>query len=374
MTATRRNLLGAGFGAMAMTVGAGSRAQGTQTKPEITVIGVDGSDRTSAAIGEYRRGGADVWQFSDNIIDLEYLQGLQDFADRNSSRIALAKSYADILAAKRAGKVAMVVGCQECTVFEPEWKDNYQKKPTDWSVNPPVTTVAAYHDKGLRIANLAYNLANFFGGGCLDATTPLSRAGQFLVGQLQEIGILVDCSHSSERTSLDIVKIATRPVVCSHSNPAALVDNPRNVSDRLIEGIAKTGGLIGVNALNFCLVWNRKYASRADHGPFPPLAGLSKYVDMIDYLRRLVGIDYIGIGSDFGASKFVAPPPSKSFLYPPEMTYNQPNGLQYVSDFNRASQLPNLRTELRSRGYSSVDIAKICGGNWMRVFRQAWNA
>ena len=94
---------------------------------------------------------------------------------------------------------------------------------------------------------------------------------------------------------------------------------------------------------------------------------------MIDYLRHLVGVDYIGIGSDFGASKFVAPPPTKSFLYPPEMTYNQPNGLQYVSNFNRASQLPNLRTELRGRGYSSVDIAKICGGNWMRVFRHAWN-
>src|SRR6185503_9128029 len=114
------------------------------------------------------------------------------------------------------------------------------------------------------IANLAYNLSNFFGGGCLDPTTPLSKAGRFLVGEMQEKGILVDCSHSSERTGLDIVKMATRPVVCSHSNPAALVDNPRNISDRLIEGTARTGGLIGVNPLNTLLVWQRKDAHHAD--------------------------------------------------------------------------------------------------------------
>ncbi len=66
---------------------------------------------------------------------------------------------------------------------------------------------------------------------------------------MQEMGILVDCSHSSERTSLDIINIATKPVVCSHSNADALDDNPRNISDRVIKGIADTGGLIGVNAL-----------------------------------------------------------------------------------------------------------------------------
>ena len=88
-----------------------------------------------------------------------------------------------------------------------------------------------------------------------------------------------------------------------------------------------------------------------------------------------MGIDYIGIGSDFTVGYAqITPPPSQSFLYPPEMTYNQPKGLDYVKNFGRVGDLPNLRAELVRRGYSSVDIAKILGGNWMRVFREAWNS
>ena len=191
------------------------------------------------------------------------------------------------------------------------------------------TQLSAYYERGLRIANLSYNPSSFFGGGCLDPMTPLSRAGRYIVGQMQEMGILVDCSHSSEQTSLDIVRMATRPVVCSHSNPVAIDDNPRNVSDRLIEGIAKTGGLIGVNPINCFLLWSREDAPHADTGPFPPLASISQYVDMMDYVRRLVGIDYIGIGSDWTIGNPRRPdvppvPSAKSFTYPPEMIYNQP--------------------------------------------------
>jgi len=350
------------------------------------VIGVDGSSFSDpyggAYLDEYLSSGANVWQYSDNIIDFDNFQTIQDFVDSESSKITLAKSYNDILAAKRAGKVAMVVGIQECTQLEPEWFGNPNHdpagNPNNWSPNPPTTQLSAYYDKGLRIANLAYNLSNFFGGGCLDPTTPLSRAGRFIVGQMQEIGILVDCSHSSEQTTLDIIKRAKRPVVCSHSNPDAIDDNPRNISDRVIKGIADTGGLIGANALSCFLTWSRKDGAnidRADNGPFPPPASLSKYVDVIDYIRHLVGIDYIGIGSDFTVGDAqITPPPSQSFLYPPEMTYNQPKGLDYVKNFGRVGDLPNLRAELVRRGYSSVDIAKILGGNWMRVFREAWNS
>ena len=105
------------------------------------------------------------------------------------------------------------------------------------------------------------------------------------------------------------------------------------------------------------------------------MASISKYVDVMDYIRRLVGIDYIGIGTDFtNGPPFLTPPPSQSFLYPPEMGYYQPNELQYVKNFSQVSDLPTLRAELVRHGYSSIDIAKILGGNWMRVFREAWNS
>jgi membrane dipeptidase len=344
----------------------------------IVVVGVDGSDLTVPYLDDYLSAGATVWQYSGNTIDFARFDKIQSFVDANSSKVILAKSYSDILAAKQAGKVAIVVGAQDLYPLEPEWRGDLDNPPNDWSVNPPKTKLSEYYERGLRIANLAYQFSNFFGGGDLDPATPLSKGGRYIVGQMQEIGVLVDCSHSSERTSLDIVKMATRPVVCSHSNPPALDDNPRNVSDRLIEGVAKTGGLIGVNATNAFLLWSRADAPHADTGPFPPLASISQYVDMIDYVVRLVGIDYVGIGSDWTIGNppdpYIPPVPSKSFAYPPEMSYNQPAGLQYVANFNQVADLPVLARELMRRGYSDLDIAKVLGGNWMRVFGQAWNS
>jgi membrane dipeptidase len=384
MAMKRRDFIEAGIGGVAaLSVAQGvSRAQsaaaGLPSAMGIVVVGVDGADLTVPYLDDYLSTGATVWQYSGNTIDFARFDKIQSFVDANSSKVILAKSYSDILAAKQAGKVALVVGVQDLYPLEPEWQGDRDNPPNNWAVNPPVTQLPNYYQRGLRIANLAYNFSNFFGGGDLDPTTPLSRAGRYIVGQMQEIGILVDCSHSSERTSLDIVKMATRPVVCSHSNPAALDDNPRNASDRLIEGIAKTGGLVGVTPVNAFLLWSRADAPHADTGPFPPLASISQYVDAMDYIVRLVGIDYVGIGSDFTIGNppdpDIPPVPSKSFEYPPEMNYNQPAGLQYVANFNQVADLPVLATELMRRGYSNLDIAKVLGGNWMRVFGQAWNA
>ena len=377
----RRTLIEMGFaGVAALTAVQQSRAQTSSAhRPPrgLVVVGVDGSDLTVPYLNDYLSVGATVWQYSGNTIDFDRFDKIQSFVDANSSKVILAKSYNDILVAKQTGKVAIVVGVQDLWPLEPAWHADTDH-PNDWVANPPVTQLRQYYERGLRIANLSYNLSSFFGGGCLDPTTPLSRAGRYIVGQMQEIGILVDCSHSNEQTSLDITKLANRPVVCSHSNPNALDDNPRNVSDSLIEAIAKTGGLIGLNATNAFLLWNRAEAAFADTGPFPPLASIAKYVDMIDYVRQLVGIDYIGLGTDWTIGDppdpEVPPIPSKSFTFPPEMAYYEPGGIQYVENFNQVADLPVLVEELVRRGYSHAERAKILGGNWMRVFEQAWNA
>ena len=386
MTMTRRNFVKAGIGGLAaLTVAKRvSGAQSSDAGQGIVVLAVEGSTLNVPYINDYLSVGATVFQYSGNTMDFERFNEIDSFVAANPSKVILAKSVNDILAAKQAGKVAIVAGAQDMYPLDPSWEEGIvrdnplQNGANDWLDNPPQTQLSNYYDRGLRIANLAYNFSNFFGGGCLDPTTPLSRAGKFLVSQMQEIGILVDTSHSSDQTSLDIVKIATRPVVASHSNPSAIVDNPRNISDRVIEGIAKTGGLIGLNATNAFILWSREDAPYADTGPFPPLATISQYVDMIDYVVRLVGIDYVGIGPDWTwgdpADHSAAPDPAKSFVYPPEMLYNEPNGEDFVANFSGVSDLPVLRAELVRHGYSPFDIAKILGGNWMRVFSQAWNS
>jgi membrane dipeptidase len=355
-------------------------AKSTDAGPGVVVIGVDGADLTAPYLDDYLSVGATVWQYSENTIDLDRFDWIDRFVDANSSKVTLAKSYSDILAARRAGKVAMVVGVQDMWPLEWAWQYKWpnDKGPNDYLPNPPMTELSKYYHRGLRMGNLAYQLSNSFGGGLLDPTTPLSVAGKYMIDQMQEIGILVDCSHSSEQTSLDIIRRAKRPLVCSHSNVLALNDNIRNLSDRVIRGIAETGGLIGVCPVNAYLQWSVKDAPNAANPAFfPPLANISKYVDVMDYIRRLVGIDHIGIGSDFTLGD---PPdesgtslPFPSFVFPPEMLYYS-RSLEYVQNFNQVANLPVLRAELLRRGYSFVDIAKILGGNWMRVFRGAWNA
>ena len=138
MAMTRRNFLEAGVGGVALSLAQGAshaqspatagnptaQAQDTVADLRTVVVGVDGSALTGAYLDEYLSSGANVWQYSDNIIDFDDFQKIQNFVDSQSSKITLAKSYNDILAAKQAGKVAMVVGIQECTQLEPEWFGN----------------------------------------------------------------------------------------------------------------------------------------------------------------------------------------------------------------------------------------------------------
>jgi microsomal dipeptidase-like Zn-dependent dipeptidase len=177
MAMTRRNFLEAGLGGAALSLAqrashaqtpatdGPTAAQGQDTAADLSavVIGVDGSALTRAYLDEYLSSGATVWQYSDNIIDFDDFETLQKFVDSQSPKVILAKSYNDILTAKRAGKVAMVVGIQECTQLEPEWFANptdhsNPNRPNNWDMNPPTTQLSNYYDKGLRIANLAYNL------------------------------------------------------------------------------------------------------------------------------------------------------------------------------------------------------------------------
>src|SRR5271163_4741920 len=155
MAMTRRNFIEAGIGGVAaLSVAQGvSRAQSLDAGLRITVIGVDGADLTVPYLDDYLRSGATVWQYSGNTIDFDRFDMIQKFVDDNSSKVTLAKSYGDILAAKRAGKVAMVVGCQDLWPVQQEWRNADGTFPNDWVYNPPTTTLFDYYKRGLRIVN-----------------------------------------------------------------------------------------------------------------------------------------------------------------------------------------------------------------------------
>jgi membrane dipeptidase len=137
--------------------------------------------------------------------------------------------------------------------------------------------------------------------------------------------------------------------------------------------MARTGGLMAVAALDAFLTWKATDAPRADTGPFPPRATVARYVDEFDHLKRLVGIDHIGFGTDF-TSDIEAADPTHLFEIPPEMLYKESPTIKYVEGFESVSDIGNVRAEMERRGYTAEEIAKVFGGNWMRVFGQAWNS
>jgi membrane dipeptidase len=130
---------------------------------------------------------------------------------------------------------------------------------------------------------------------------------------------------------------------------------------------------MGVAAVDAFMTWSAKDAPRAETGPFPPRATVATYVDQFDYLKRLVGIDHIGLGTDF-ISDIEAGDPAAAFQFPPEMTNKQSPSIQYAEGLESVSDIGNVRAEMEKRGYSAEEIAKVFGGNWMRVYREAWNS
>jgi membrane dipeptidase len=173
--------------------------------------------------------------------------------------------------------------------------------------------------------------------------------------------------------SQDVIAMARRPVVITHGTCRALNDNPRGSPDKVIEGVARTGGLMGIAAIDAFLTWGVKDAAGVDTGLRPPRATVARYVDEFDHLKRLVGIDHIAFGTDFTTDVENADP-SQLFEIPPEMMYKEGPKILYVDGFESVSDIGNVRAEMEKRGYTAEEIAKVFGGNWMRVFGEAWNA
>ncbi len=362
----RRSLMKLTGGTL-LAAASAAHAAPTERKSTSTPIVIDGCSPaapTKDYLALLRKGGVDSWNVS-MLPTLLQMSQLLEFVAQNSSEVEIAKSAADIRRIKQEGKISLTIGWQEADLF-------VMKGESDWWSKPPKTTMRLFYDLGLRVCGLIYNLTNAFAGGCLDPHVGLTKAGRAIVSQMQSMGILLDVGgHTGERSSLDIIAMAERPVVCTHSNIAALNANPRNTSDRVIEGIAKTGGLFGVSAIDPFMSWGtddvgKRSAPRRR-------ADVKRYVDELDYLKRLVGVDHLGIGGDFTTGATSSINPEESFAFPPEMTYVQ-DPIQYAQGFEDISKLPSVRTEMELRGWRKEDIDKVMGENWMRVYAASMGA
>lgn len=331
----------------------------------IVVNGLDASTMNGGFLELLRKGGVDCVHKS--VGDFASYGEIFKLVDERPDELMVARSVADIVRAKQEGKISVLLGTQAANHLE----RLYRKFPFEY-YEPMRLTLRAHHELGLRFQGICYNVTNMFGGGCLDPRVPLTRAGKELVKAVHDLKIILDVGgHTGEQTSFDAIEMSSGvPIVCTHSNMAAINPNLRAISDRLAEAIAETGGVIGLTAVSDFLTRSRESLER--YPERSPRAQLSDILDQYDHLKKVVGIDHVGLGPDFiwGWGGQDSHDPEDDVIFPNEVMGSGVG--RTVNGFEDISELPNLVNGLRGRGWTNAELDKMLGENWLRVYRQVW--
>jgi membrane dipeptidase len=224
------------------------------------------------------------------------------------------------------------------------------------ALNNDVNMVSVYHALGVRQMLFAYNLNNAAAGGCHDEDTGLTDFGRAVLREMNRVGMIVDCSHAAHRTTMDLMNESSKPVVFSHSNPAAVWNHQRNISDEQIRGCAATGGVIGLNGMGIFLGDND--------------IAIDTLLEHVRYVSELVGSDHIGIGLDYSPEIDVdigVILRSRPDYWPAGQQYDTP-GIKHAGP----AQLPDLINALAGSGFDEADIRGFLGENFRRVAIRAW--
>jgi membrane dipeptidase len=269
---------------------------------------------------------------------------------RERDDLLLVRKAQDVELAKHSGRLGIYLHFQGTDPIE----DNFD-------------LIDLYKDLGVGVIQLAYNVKNRVGDGCEEKTDGgLSRFGIKLVERLNRARVIVDCTHTGLRTSLDAIEHSTAPVILSHSNAKSVQSNPRNVTDELIDAIAQSGGVIGMVGFPSMVAGTEK-------------PSLDQFIAHIDAIVQRVGIDHVGLGLDYYSGQAGVASDEEalrgyngaissglwSTAYPPP-PHHYPSGIE------TPRTLPNLTRRLLQRGYGEDDIRKILGGNWLRIMRSVW--
>ncbi|KPJ87817.1 MAG: hypothetical protein AMS18_14135 [Gemmatimonas sp. SG8_17] len=242
----------------------------------------------------------------------------------------------------------------------------------DW-IGRELHRVAAFHELGLRMLLLAYNATNQLCDGCLDRTDGgLTRLGQLVVDECNRVGIVLDCTHTGRRATLEIIDRSAHPCIYSHSNPSAIVPSPRNIDDEQIEACTSRGGVIGL------VSWGPLVMQPGTtHRPT-----LDEFIDLIDYVAQLTGSsDHIGISTDMSLGTYplhesdpwgTPDYPDFTAEYNRHVTADIRSPLRNVAGFSDFAEIVGVADRLLGRGYSEQDVRQMLGENFLRVFDEVW--
>ena len=221
--------------------------------------------------------------------------------------------------------------------------------------------VALYRDLGVRQIHFAYNRNNSVADGCHDVERGLTPLGRRMVQAVNAAGVLMDCSHTGRRCSLDIMAASSQPVIFSHANPLALVEHGRNISDEQIRACAATGGVVCVSGVSAFL------GTRA-----PTADDVARHAA---HVATLVGVRHAGIGLDisFRQDELDDKPPGDydpAYWWPRSAGYNR--AIERMT-YTPVETWPLLAQALQRVGMSPDEAASVMGLNMMRVAGQVWH-
>lgn len=274
---------------------------------------------------------------------LEFIAAWSGFVGRNTHVFSLVGKVDDLDTAKAKQKIAVIMGLQNADEF---------REPKD---------VKAFYELGLRCAQLTYNTQNLLGSGSTERVDGgISDYGEQIIKAMNKVGMLVDVSHSGDKTTLDAVELSPKPIAFTHSNCRALNNHPRTKTDEAIRKLAAKGGVMGITGVRMFV---------KDKDP----TTVEDIVDHIDHVVKLVGIEHVGIGSDSDLMGYDHMPPDqyKQLKAGYKASYAFRDKID-TDGFDHPRKVFDLTAALIRRGYSDSNIQAILGGNFRRLLGITW--
>jgi membrane dipeptidase len=279
------------------------------------------------------------------------ITGSLNFLNANPDRLLLVRSAADILKAKREKKLAWILGTQDSSM-----------------VGSELDRLAEMKKDGIMTVQLTYNNGNLAGDGSLEPRNGgLTKLGKATIERIEAQKLLLDLAHGGARTMAEATAFAKRPLVISHTGARALTDHPRNTADETIKAVADKGGVAGVYFMPYLV-------------PSQHPAG-TDVIAHVEHVAKVAGEDHVGIGTDNGPLPTVLDAATKA-----KLDENQRQRIKLgiaapgeavgfyplVEDYNSIDRYRRFTADLQKRGWSEARLEKLFGGNFLRVYREAW--
>ena len=270
--------------------------------------------------------------------------------EKYSDLIIPGRSADDVRRAHAEGKTAIVFGFQNCSPIEDD-----------------IGLVEVCHQLGARFMQLSYNNQSLLATGCYEADdSGITRMGRQVIHEMNRVGLVIDMSHSAERSTLEAIEISERPIAITHANPASWHPALRNKSDTVLKALAESGGMLGLSL----------YPHHLNEGS---RCTLEDFCTMIARTAEVMGMEQIGFGSDLCQNQ-----PDTVVAWMRNGTWTRdtdfgegsadaPGFPDQPTWFRDNRDFEGIQAGMRAIGFSNTDIAKIGGGNWLSFFERSFS-